>query len=82
MHIVSSFEICQGMSWQHLSLPYGWKGVILLSLSLSHPGFLLVARVAINHPGVQVKGYSVLYPRLAAILEPTAESCYALVCPA
>ena len=26
--------ICQGMSWQHLHQPQGWKGVIPLSLSL------------------------------------------------
>ena len=25
--------ICQGMSWQHLHQPQGWKGVIPLSLS-------------------------------------------------
>ena len=34
---VSSFGICQGMSWQHLNQPWGWIGVILLSsLSLTH----------------------------------------------
>ena len=27
--------ICQGMSWQHLNQPWGWIGVILLSLPLS-----------------------------------------------
>ena len=35
MHTVSSLGICQGMSWQHLNQPWGWIGVILLSLSLS-----------------------------------------------
>ena len=33
MHTISSFGICQGMSWEHLNQPWGWIGVILLSLS-------------------------------------------------
>ena len=35
MHTVSSFGICQGMSWQHLNQPWGWIIVIYISLSLS-----------------------------------------------
>ena len=38
MHIVSSYGICQGMSWQHLNQPWGWIGAILFSLSLSQAG--------------------------------------------
>ena len=29
---IASFGICQGMSWQHVNQPWGWIGVILLSL--------------------------------------------------
>ena len=31
MHTVSSFGICQGMSWQHLNPPWDWIGVLPLS---------------------------------------------------
>ena len=39
--------ICQGMSWQHLHQPQGWKGVIPLSLSLS-PCFLDLVLVHVS----------------------------------
>ena len=44
------------MSWQHLNQPWGWIGVILLSLSLSKAGIVshAVTSVSITWMGIEV----------------------------
>ena len=61
---VSSYGICQGMSWQHLNQPQVWIGVISLSLSLSLSPVLLarfLAYVQIHGSGLILRSFHDAY---------------------
>ena len=63
MHTVSPFGICQGMSCQHLTQPYGWISVIYISLSLFSssnqyhnvlPRKVMCVKLACKHPHMNI----------------------------